>query len=59
MVCMAVDIVDGRIMSVTRLTSKAPLALRTLNFKDAVIMPGVMDVHTHLNEPGREDWEGK
>jgi hypothetical protein len=36
-----------------------PLALRTFNFKDAVIMPGVIDVHTHLDEPGREEWEGK
>ncbi|KXZ50155.1 hypothetical protein GPECTOR_17g791 [Gonium pectorale] len=29
-----------------------------LNFKDAVISPGVIDVHIHLNEPGREEWEG-
>ncbi|PNG99756.1 Allantoinase, partial [Tetrabaena socialis] len=29
-----------------------------MNFKDAVISPGVIDVHIHLNEPGREDWEG-
>ena len=25
---------------------------------DAVIMPGVIDVHVHINEPGRTDWEG-
>ncbi|KAG2492833.1 hypothetical protein HYH03_008988 [Edaphochlamys debaryana] len=29
-----------------------------LNFKDAVISPGVIDVHIHLNEPGRVEWEG-
>lgn len=25
---------------------------------DAVLMPGLIDTHVHLNEPGRTDWEG-
>ncbi|MBK6943369.1 MAG: allantoinase AllB [Flavobacteriales bacterium] len=25
---------------------------------DNVIMPGVIDVHVHINEPGRTEWEG-
>ena len=25
---------------------------------DNVLMPGVIDVHVHINEPGRTDWEG-
>ncbi len=25
---------------------------------DLVVMPGVVDTHVHLNEPGRTDWEG-
>ncbi len=25
---------------------------------DSVIMPGVVDPHVHINEPGRTDWEG-
>ncbi|MEP7264857.1 MAG: allantoinase AllB [Bacteroidota bacterium] len=25
---------------------------------DHLVMPGVIDPHVHLNEPGREDWEG-
>eukprot|EP00245_Coleochaete_scutata_P003078 TRINITY_DN14392_c0_g1_i1.p1 TRINITY_DN14392_c0_g1~~TRINITY_DN14392_c0_g1_i1.p1 ORF type:complete len:504 (-),score=98.78 TRINITY_DN14392_c0_g1_i1:289-1800(-) len=29
-----------------------------LDFGDAVVMPGLVDIHVHLNEPGREDWEG-
>ncbi len=28
------------------------------NYNDAVIMPGVIDAHVHINDPGREDWEG-
>lgn len=25
---------------------------------DNLVMPGVIDPHVHINEPGREDWEG-
>ncbi|MBA3634296.1 MAG: allantoinase AllB [Acidobacteria bacterium] len=25
---------------------------------DAVVMPGLVDAHVHINEPGRTDWEG-
>ena len=25
---------------------------------DLVVMPGVVDTHVHINEPGRTDWEG-
>ncbi|MGC2324384.1 MAG: amidohydrolase family protein, partial [Terriglobales bacterium] len=28
------------------------------DFGDAVIMPGLVDTHVHINEPGRTDWEG-
>ena len=28
------------------------------DFGNEVIMPGAMDVHVHINEPGRTDWEG-
>lgn len=29
-----------------------------LDVGDAVIMPGVVDSHVHINEPGRTQWEG-
>ncbi|CAD6259031.1 unnamed protein product [Miscanthus lutarioriparius] len=29
-----------------------------LDYGDAVIMPGLIDVHAHLDEPGRAEWEG-
>ncbi|HEX6147371.1 MAG TPA: allantoinase AllB [Acidimicrobiia bacterium] len=29
-----------------------------LDFGDLVIMPGLVDCHVHVNEPGRSDWEG-
>ena len=25
---------------------------------DLVVMPGLVDTHVHINEPGRTDWEG-
>ena len=26
---------------------------------DDVLMPGLVDCHVHINEPGRTDWEGE
>lgn len=25
---------------------------------DLIVMPGVVDSHVHINEPGRTEWEG-
>jgi len=27
-------------------------------YGDLLVIPGVIDAHVHINEPGREDWEG-
>jgi len=29
-----------------------------INIGDKLLMPGVIDPHVHINEPGRTDWEG-
>jgi allantoinase len=29
-----------------------------LDWGDSVILPGLVDSHVHINEPGRTDWEG-
>ena len=34
------------------------LLRQVIDAGDLVIMPGVVDSHVHLNEPGRTDWEG-
>ncbi len=34
------------------------LSCETLDYADNVIMPGLVDSHVHINEPGRTEWEG-
>jgi len=34
------------------------LVCQILDYKDHVIMPGLVDSHVHINEPGRTEWEG-
>lgn len=31
---------------------------QVLRVRDAVVLPGVVDTHVHVNEPGRTHWEG-
>ena len=31
---------------------------RVLDFGDHLLLPGLVDSHVHVNEPGRTDWEG-
>jgi len=45
---------DGVIVSVTGRGGSADLMLRD----DEVLLPGLVDTHVHVNEPGRTDWEG-
>jgi allantoinase len=42
------------VMNPDQIPSDVPIE----NFGNAVIMPGVVDTHVHINEPGRSEWEG-
>ena len=35
-----------------------PPARAEIDAQDLAILPGMIDVHVHFNEPGRTDWEG-
>ncbi len=35
-----------------------PETAQSHDFGDFVLMPGLVDTHVHINEPGRSDWEG-
>jgi allantoinase len=48
---------DGRMIEVHEGATAASQS-STLDLGDALVMPGVIDTHVHLNDPGRADWEG-
>lgn len=35
-----------------------PANARVVDVGDDVVLPGLVDTHVHINEPGRTDWEG-
>ena len=53
-----VGVLDGRIATV-REYGVSPDALTTVRLDDdVVLLPGLVDTHVHVNDPGRADWEG-
>jgi allantoinase len=53
-----VGVVDGRIATLAAYDDP-PVAARTVTLADdEVLLPGLVDTHVHVNEPGRTDWEG-
>src|ERR1700742_3995759 len=53
----AVVVEQGRIQSV-RPPGDIPREMRQRPFGDLVLLPGLVDPHVHINEPGRTEWEG-
>ena len=37
---------------------QVPAWAETYDFGNAAILPGLVDSHVHINDPGREEWEG-
>jgi allantoinase len=48
---------DGIIAAITAYDTP-PDGMECIKLGDAVLLPGVVDTHVHLNDPGRADWEG-
>jgi allantoinase len=48
---------DGRILDVVP-PDQLPTQIPVKDFGDAAILPGLVDSHVHINEPGRAEWEG-
>src|SRR5437899_1330865 len=53
----ALHIRSGRLLGVLDINSTMP-GLPVNDFGNLVIMPGLVDTHVHVNEPGRTEWEG-
>jgi allantoinase len=54
----SIGVADGRITAVEPLSSRAS-APRVLELgPDVVLLPGLVDSHVHVCEPGNTDWEG-
>ena len=32
--------------------------IQLIDYGDLALMPGIVDTHVHINEPGRTEWEG-
>jgi allantoinase len=53
----SIHIRDGRIVAVHGY-SERPAGVPDLDAGTLVVMPGLVDTHVHINDPGRADWEG-
>jgi len=53
----AVLVEDGLIRGVVA-PEQLPQSSEALDFGDMAILPGLVDSHVHINDPGRSDWEG-
>jgi allantoinase len=53
----AVLVERGRIRAVVA-PGEVPADFVRMDFGDAALLPGLVDSHVHINEPGRTDWEG-
>jgi len=48
----------GTIAAVQAATERLPAGLPVTDLGDHALLPGLIDIHVHANEPGRTEWEG-
>jgi allantoinase len=54
----AAILVDGERITAVVPPAQIPSGAEIHDFGDAAILPGLVDSHVHINDPGRTDWEG-
>ncbi|GFZ06224.1 allantoinase [Actinidia rufa] len=55
----AVKVKRGKIVSVIEENWQGNTRIEhVIDYGEAVVMPGLIDVHSHLDDPGRAEWEG-
>jgi len=54
----AIAVRDGRIAAILDAAAELAAVHEVRLGADEVLLPGLVDTHVHVNEPGRTDWEG-
>ena len=54
----AAVLVNGEVIRDVVTPDQIPSEAKILDFGDAAILPGLIDAHVHINDPGRTEWEG-
>ena len=54
----AVAIEQGETITGVIDPAEVPASYRIQDVGDRVVLPGIIDTHVHINEPGRTEWEG-
>ena len=53
----SIHVRDGRISEIGAFADR-PAGVPAIDAGSYVVLPGVVDTHVHVNDPGRADWEG-
>ena len=51
-------LVEGELIQDVLAPERVPAQAETHDFGNMAILPGLVDSHVHINDPGRADWEG-
>ncbi|MEU5093611.1 allantoinase AllB [Streptomyces sp. NPDC020996] len=54
----SVAVTAGRITAVLPYDAPVPAGARLEDIGDDALLPGLVDTHVHVNDPGRTEWEG-
>ncbi|MFD7921656.1 allantoinase AllB [Streptomyces sp. NPDC059740] len=54
----SVAVTAGRIVDLLPHDAEVPAGAKLEDFGDDALLPGLVDTHVHVNDPGRTEWEG-
>ncbi|MBV8477980.1 MAG: allantoinase AllB [Acidobacteria bacterium] len=54
----AAILIEGEQIASVVPPNEVPAGAEVHDFREAAILPGLVDTHVHINDPGRADWEG-